>query len=58
MEKKRVNLHMDFDVVANIDAYAKMHFMNRSSAISVLCTQALIPFMEKIDKAKEMKNSD
>jgi len=57
MEKKRVNCNLDFDVVANIDAYAKLHFMNRSSAISVLCSQALVPFMDKSEKSKSETNN-
>ena len=48
MVKKRVNLNLDPSVVDKIDEYARLHFMNRSSAISVLCSQSLNSMSEFI----------
>lgn len=41
MEKQRVNLNMPIDTLKRIDEYADKMTITRTSAILVLCNQAL-----------------
>lgn len=61
LEMKRLNFNMDVDLVAKVDAFADEMHINRSSAISLMCSQfldsrQLMSDLNKMMKAAEVMN--